>query len=67
MLEIIQVNGGKNLESVKKLFEKYAESLGFDLCFHNFDEELANLPGDCAAPEGCLLLAVYQEQGTGLV
>jgi hypothetical protein len=66
MLEIIQVNGGKNLESVKTLFEKYADSLGFDLDFQDFKSELANLPCDCAAPEGCLLFAVYQEQGAGL-
>jgi len=65
MLKIIQVDRGKNLEAVKSLFEEYAESLGFDLCFQNFDEELANFPGDYAPPDGCLLLAIYQDKVAG--
>ena len=67
MLKIIQVETGENLEIVKTLFEEYADSLGFDLCFQNFEEELANLPGCYAAPEGCLLLAMYRDQTAGCV
>jgi len=67
MLKIIHVESGKNLEAVKSLFEEYAESLGFDLCFQNFDEELANLPGDYVPPEGCLLLAMYRDKVAGCV
>src|SRR5262249_313624 len=45
----------------------YAESLGFSLCFQNFDSELANLPGDYAPPGGRLLLAEYNGKAAGCV
>ncbi|MHC4425933.1 MAG: GNAT family N-acetyltransferase [Planctomycetota bacterium] len=67
MLEIVEADKGKNLEVVKSLFEEYAESLGFDLCFQNFEEELANLPGDYAPPDGRLLLATYRDEVAGCV
>lgn len=46
-----------DIAEAKKLFIEYANSLNFDLCFQGFDEEVSNLPGKYASPEGRLLLA----------
>lgn len=67
MLKIFQAKTGKNLELVRVLFEKYAASLGFELDFQDFEEELSNLPSSYAPPKGCLLLATYGGRPAGCV
>src|SRR5271168_118684 len=62
-----QAQTAAQIVQARELFLEYAQSLGFSLCFQNFDKELAGLPGNYAPPDGRLLLAHYQAQLAGCV
>jgi putative acetyltransferase len=66
-LSFSQAETPTQIAEARELFLEYARSLGFSLCFQNFEKELANLPGDYAPPDGRLLLAAYEGQLAGCV
>lgn len=66
-MQIIEVLAGSRLEQARELFTEYEAYLNVDLCFQNYAAELANLPGDYAAPGGVLLVAVEGADAGGCV
>ena len=66
-LDIVPARSPEQLADAQLLFREYAAALGIDLCFQNFEAELASLPGDYAAPGGVLLLALVDGQLAGCV
>lgn len=66
-MQILAAHRPEFLPAIRTLFGEYAASLDIDLCFQNFEQELAELPGRYAPPEGRLLLAVEKEQAVGCV
>ena len=69
MPEIVLVGADEPalIATVRQLMREYATTLGVDLCFQNFEAELASLPGDYAEPAGALLLALVDGQAAGCV
>ena len=67
MLRIEPSESLQDIAAARMLFEEYAASLGVDLGFQGFAAELANLPGDYAQPDGCLLLAREGDEPAGCI
>jgi putative acetyltransferase len=56
-MAVVQAATREELLWARELFLEYQADIGVDLCFQGFEAELAQLPGDYAAPYGALLLA----------
>lgn len=66
-MKLTQTTSDDDVQQARQLFEEYAAWLGLNLCFQNFDKELAELPGEYAAPSGRLFLARENDQLAGCV
>ena len=66
-MQIISARTSAHLNEIRTIFREYEQFLDVDLCFQGFEEELANLPGKYASPEGALFLAVEDQSVAGCV
>jgi GNAT superfamily N-acetyltransferase len=57
----------EQIDTIRALFRSYEQFLNVDLCFQDFEAELAGLPGRYAPPEGALLIAVLGDEAAGCV
>lgn len=56
-IRIHPCSSAHDVEQARELMRRYARWTGVDLCFQNFETELAELPGKYAPPGGQLWLA----------
>ena len=64
-MNIIQAKTPYEIDAIRKLFREYETYLDIDLCFQDFESELASLPGKYAPPSGMLLLALDGRKAIG--
>ncbi len=66
-LAITPARGDEDMAAVARLFREYQISIGTDLCFQGFEEELKTLPGAYAPPRGEILMARAGRAAAGVV
>ena len=64
-IELVSADTPARIAAARAIFKEYAQSLDIDLCFQNFEAELAELPGVYAPPSGQLLLALVDGELAG--
>ncbi|GAB4491025.1 MAG: GNAT family N-acetyltransferase [Saprospiraceae bacterium] len=64
-MEIVVATSATDFSVGKQLFLEYAQSLNFNLCFQNFEQELADIQTQYGAPNGCLLLVKNEQEAVG--
>jgi len=66
-MNLIQAQSAEQIDEARRLFRQYADWLQIDLCFQNFEKELAELPGEYVPPGGRLLLAYDNSEVAGCI
>jgi len=66
-LMLVSAASGDEIGTMRTLLREYQRSVDTDLCFQNFEQELAKLPGNYAPPDGRLLLGYANGLPAGCV
>jgi GNAT superfamily N-acetyltransferase len=66
-VKFIQAASSEEIQQARALFREYETWIETDLCFQNFEKELAELPGRYAPEDGRLLLAFFKDELAGCV
>jgi ribosomal protein S18 acetylase RimI-like enzyme len=66
-LELIDSSAHLQLPAKRELLRDYQRALGIDLCFQDFENELLELPGAYAPPDGRLYAAFVGQQLAGSI
>lgn len=67
MIRLDSAVSASDIDQIRTLFREYADSLGVNLDYQGFEEELRELPGSYAPPAGTLLLARRNDEILGCV
>lgn len=65
VIQLLPPDTVEHWDASRRILREYADSLGFDLAFQDFEAELAGLPGDYAPPGGLFLMALVDGQLAG--
>jgi len=66
-LLLVAATDSVQLAQTKALFSEYADGLGIDLSFQNFEAELDAFPSGYLSPDGALILAIREGAAIGCV
>ncbi|HVC26924.1 MAG TPA: GNAT family N-acetyltransferase [Nitrososphaerales archaeon] len=67
MVQIREARTTNLISSARELVREYSASLGIDLSFQNFEQEIAEFPAHYARPDGRVLVAVERGEAVGAV
>jgi len=65
MIYIRNVESEDDIKSARELILEYGRIRNFDAAMGDYEKELAELPGEYSLPQGCLLLAFYNDNPVG--
>ncbi len=66
-MQLRQAISANDMQEVRELFAEYSAWLGINLCFQQFDKEVAELPGEYVPPKGSLLIAGENDRVAGCI